>query len=102
MTPPSPTVGTAAITENLLKRKWSSTILRYLDSGISDPAEINRREIYLSHAVLNERLRTMVRYNLIARFPQPAPSKRIEYRLTPRGKKMLSMLDIIDQLDAED
>ena len=102
MIPPSPNIGSAAVTENLLKRKWSSTILRYLANGINDPADIAKRELSLSTAVLKERLRAMVRYCLIARFPQPAPSKQIEYRLTSRGKKVLSMLDIIEQLDDED
>src|SRR5208283_3012962 len=42
------------------------------------------------------------RYALVARYPRPAPSKVIEFRLTPRGKKILKMLDIIDQLDQLD
>lgn len=95
-------VGTAAITENLLKRKWSATILRHLDQGITDPAEILKREEQLSAAVMNERLRTMHRYTLIARFPQRGPSMVVEYRLTPRGRKVLKVLNIIDELDQID
>ena len=97
MIPPFTSVGAAAIAENILKRKWSASILRYLDAGLNDPAAISKRETDLSPMVLNERLRTMLRYELIARFPQP--SKRVEYRLTPRGKKVLQMLDIIQRLD---
>ena len=99
MTPPTPRVGTAAITENMLKRKWSAVILRYLDKGINDPAEITKREPNLSAKVLSERLRTMVRYNLVARFPRPAPIGVVEYRLTVFGRKILEMLNAIDQLD---
>jgi DNA-binding HxlR family transcriptional regulator len=99
MIPRSSFPGSAAITENMLKRKWSSSILRYLDQGVNNPAEIIKREIGLSNPVLNERLRAMVRYGMVARFPLPPPSKAAEYRLTPRGKKVLQMLDIIDQLD---
>ena len=102
MPPPSPLVGTASITENMLKRKWSACILRYLAKGITDPAEIAKHEPELSAAVMSERLRAMLRYDLIARYPQPAPSKTVEFRPTPRGKKILKMLDVIDRLDQLD
>lgn len=99
--PPIPRLGVAAITENLLKRKWSATILRYLEKGISDPAEIAKREVNISTKVMSERLRTMLRYGLLARFPRPSPSTVIEYRLTPLGKKLLEMINAIDELDQE-
>jgi len=51
---------------------------------------------------MSQRLRAMLRYALVARYPRPAPSKVVEFRLTPRGKKILKMLDIIDQLDRLD
>lgn len=95
-------VGTAAITEDMLKRRWSASILRYLDKGITDPAEITKNEANLSPAIMSQRLRAMLRYALVARYPRPAPSKVVEFRLTPRGKKILKMLDIIDQLDRLD
>ncbi|HWZ96022.1 MAG TPA: helix-turn-helix domain-containing protein [Opitutaceae bacterium] len=99
--PPIPRLGVAAITENLLKRKWSATILRYLEKGISDPAEITKREVDISTKVMSERLRTMLRYGLLARFPRPSPSTVIEYRLTPLGKKLLEMINALDELDQQ-
>jgi DNA-binding HxlR family transcriptional regulator len=99
--PPIPRLGVAAITENLLKRKWSATILRYLEKGVSDPAEITRHEVNISTKVMSERLRTMLRYGLLARFPRPSPSTVIEYRLTPLGKKLLDMINAIDELDQQ-
>lgn len=100
---PQPThrVGTAAITENMLKRKWSTIILRHLAKGLYDPTEILSREPSLSAHSLSERLRTMHRYGLVARFPLPPPSAAIEYRLTVLGKKILEMLNAIDQLDQQ-
>ncbi len=102
MPPLSPLVGTGSVIENMLKRKWSAGILRYLVRGVTDPADIVRREPELSTSVMNERLRAMLRYNLIARYPRPAPSKVIEFRPTLRGKKILKMLDVIDRLDQLD
>ena len=101
MIPPAYLVGTAAVTENLLKRRWSAVILRHLAAGINDPAEICKRESEISTAAMNERLRNMLRFNLISRYPRASPSKIIEYRLTARGQKVLKILNFIDQLDAE-
>jgi len=52
-------------------------------------------------AAMNERLRNMLRFSLISRFPRASPSKIIEYRLTPRGHNVLKILNFIDQLDQE-
>jgi DNA-binding HxlR family transcriptional regulator len=94
-------VGTAAITENLLKRKWSVIILRCLEKGFNDPAVIIAREPDLSPHVLSERLRTMVRYGVVARYPQPSPSSITEYRLTAFGKRIVELLSLINALDRQ-
>ena len=99
MTSPLYIVGTAAVTENLLKRKWSTVILRHMDSGVCDPAEVCRLEPGLTPPALNERLRTMMRYSLVTRYPRRGTPRLIEYRLTLRGQKMLKMLTLIEQLD---
>jgi DNA-binding HxlR family transcriptional regulator len=101
MNSPAQRIGVAAITENLLKRKWSSIILRHLNQGITDPIEIAKIETDISPKVMSERLRTMVRYGLIARFPRPSPSSVIEYRLTSLGKKILEMIETINLLDQQ-
>ena len=87
------------MTENLLKRRWSAVILRHLASGLCDPAEICRLEPDISRAAMNERLRNMLRFALIVRYPRASPSKVIEYKLTPRGLNILNVLNIIDQLE---
>ncbi len=55
----------------------------------------------LSSKVVSERLRTMLRYKLVWRYPQRGEPETIEYRLTPLGKRILGMLDVIDQIDLE-
>ena len=99
MMPPSYLVGTAAVTENLLKRKWSAVILRHLAEGITDPADIGKKEAELSPKAMNERLRNMLRFGLITRYPSSSNSKLVEYRLTARGHKILKVLNFIEQLD---
>jgi len=85
----------------MLKRRWSATILRYLDAGMNKPAQITAREPLLSPKVVSERLRTMLRYKLVWRYPQRGSADIIEYRLSPLGKRILGMLDTIDQIDLE-
>ena len=101
MIPPAYLVGTAAVTENLLKRKWSATILRHLAAGINDPSQICKKEPGISMPAMNERLRNMMRFCLINRYPRGSPTKIVEYRLTARGQKVLKILNFIDQLDQE-
>ena len=101
MIPPAHLVGTAAVTENLLKRRWSAVILRHLALGRTNPEQITEIEPDLSHKALNERLRNLQRFCLIARYPRPAPSQVVEYRLTARGHEILKLLNYIEQLDRE-
>jgi DNA-binding HxlR family transcriptional regulator len=97
--PPVNLIGTATITENLLKRKWSIIILRHLSTGLTNSADICKYEPELSLVALNERLRTMQRYGLISRHPQRASATIIVYKLTVRGHKILRLLALIEQLD---
>ena len=96
---PTSLAGAAAITENLLKRKWSTAIMRLLEQGINDQAEIVKAQPAISPKALSERLRSMRRFGVVARYPRPGPAGNVEYRLTPLGKKLLELLDMIDQLD---
>ncbi|MEJ1972679.1 MAG: winged helix-turn-helix transcriptional regulator [Lacunisphaera sp.] len=91
--------GTAAIVENLLKHKWSRTILRHLRDGNHDPVEISRIELDIAPSTMSERLRTMVRHNLIQRMNKYPREKVVLYRLTPKGRRILTVLDLIGQLD---
>ncbi|MDX2187243.1 MAG: helix-turn-helix domain-containing protein [Opitutaceae bacterium] len=96
-----PAVSAATITESVLKRKWTATILRHFAANATSPDEIRRLEPELSPPVLNQRLRTLQRYRLIARFPRPNLYSQSEYRITPLGKKIISLLDQIDDVDRE-
>jgi DNA-binding HxlR family transcriptional regulator len=91
--------GATTVMENLLKRKWSATILRHLETGIHSPADICAMEPELTAQVMNERLRTMLRYNLISRSPARAQVRILTYKLTPRGQRILKMLSLIEQFD---
>ncbi|RFC49776.1 MAG: DNA-binding transcriptional regulator [Verrucomicrobia bacterium] len=101
MSPSSYHVGTATIIESLLKRKWSVIILRHLANGISDPAEIRKREEALTPLAINERLRNMLRYGLITCYRRLTRPKSARYRPSPRGYQIIEVLDLIDRLDKQ-
>jgi DNA-binding HxlR family transcriptional regulator len=99
MHPPTHLLGSSAITENLLKRRWSIVILRHFDGGLKEPEQILKLEEDLSPGVMNERLRTLLRYCLLAKYPRASRSRSAEYRLTAKGRRILRMLELINQLD---
>lgn len=96
-TPPS----AAAMVENVLKCKWSLTVLRLVREGIHRPGAMERAVPGLTTKVLNERLRKLVRYGVFARAEFPELPPRVEYTLTPFGQKFAGVLDAVDALQAE-
>src|SRR5262245_42130344 len=92
-------VGLPAIVENLLKHKWSWTILRHLRNGTANPADILRIEVSIAPSAMSERLRTMVRYNLVRRSGISTRHSDVTYRLTPKGRRVLALMDLINQLE---
>jgi DNA-binding HxlR family transcriptional regulator len=49
---------------------------------------------------MTERLRTLLRYGMILRHPRRgSPREAGDYRLTPKGERILAMLELINQLD---
>jgi len=91
---------TASIVDNLIKHKCSRLILLHLKEGTNDPAEIARIEMCIAPTTMSERLRTMQRYNLILRHNKSNRPKIVVYRLTPKGNRILTVLELLEQLDA--
>lgn len=52
-----------------------------------------------SAKVLNERLRKLVRYEVLLRESYPEIPPRVEYRLSPFGKRLVAILEAIKELD---
>jgi DNA-binding HxlR family transcriptional regulator len=55
----------------------------------------------LSTKVLNERLRKLVRYGILARRAYPEVPPRVEYRLTRFGQKFTKLIDGVEALQRE-
>lgn len=87
--------------EEVLGCKWTLSILQAVRRGIHRPGAIERSIDGLSKKVLNERLRKLVRFGILERRAYPEIPPRVEYRLTPFGRRFVSVLDAVARLDRE-
>ena len=70
-----------------------------MQSGVKRPGAMERSTPGLTTKVLNERLRKLVRYGVLARKAYPEIPPRVEYSLTAYGKKFSTVLSLIETLE---
>ncbi len=85
--------------EDVLGCKWSLTVLQLVRQGICRPGAMERSVEGLTTKVLNERLKKLVRYEVLLREAYPEIPPRVEYTLSPFGKKFVDILEAIRELD---
>ncbi|MEZ4871142.1 MAG: winged helix-turn-helix transcriptional regulator [Bdellovibrionales bacterium] len=70
------TISVKSMVEDIVGCKWSTSILDMLDKGINRPGAMAREVDGLTTKVLNERLRKLMRYKIIAKqeFDEVAPT----------------------------
>ena len=79
--------------EDAVGCKWSAAIVAALGRGVYRPGQLERFIPGISTKVLTERLRRMLAYGLITRTEYPGLPLRVEYRLTPVGEKLASVIN---------
>jgi DNA-binding HxlR family transcriptional regulator len=97
---PRPGVGAARMVEDIVGCKWSLTVLGLVADGVSRPGAMQRRVPGLTAKVLNERLRKLLRFGIIERQVYAEVPPRVEYTLTPFGRRFEGVLREIALLDA--
>lgn len=91
----------ARMVEDVVGCKWSLSVLALVRSGVVRPGAMQRSTAGLTTKVLNERLAKMVRFGILEKRSFPEIPPRVEYRLTPFGRKLVRILDRIDALQEE-
>jgi DNA-binding HxlR family transcriptional regulator len=91
----------ARMVEDIVGCKWSLAVLARVRAGVRRPGALEHSVPGLSTKVLNERLRKLVRYGILARTAYPEVPPRVEYALTPFGERFARLLDDIDALQRE-
>ena len=81
--------------------KWSLTVYQLLANGINRPGEMVRGVEGLSTKVLNSCLRKNIEFGIIERIAYPEIPPRVEYVVTPFGKKFIGILDELEKLQEE-
>lgn len=87
--------------ENVIRCKWSLTVLDHIKNGINRPGAMERATDGLTTKVLNERLRKLVRFGILNKTVYPEVPPRVEYELTEFGDKFIGLLDAIESLENE-
>lgn len=87
--------------ETIYGCKWSLTVYQLLAHGINRPGEMVRSVEGLTTKVLNECLRRNVSFGILNRISYPEIPPRVEYVVTPFGKKFLRILGALKKLQQE-
>ena len=91
---------TAAI-EVVFGCKWSLAILGLIRRGVCRPSEIERELEGLTSRVKNYYFRRMMELGILEKIVFPEVPPHVEYRLTEFGRRLLPILDSIEELQRE-
>lgn len=87
--------------EDVVGCKWSAGVIAAISRGVRRPGELERHIPGISTKVLNERLRKLLAFGLITRKEFSGLPARVDYNLTPAGKKLARILEQLRDLNAE-
>lgn len=87
--------------ETIFGCKWSLTVYQLLANGINRPGEMVRSVEGLTTKVLNECLRKNMGFGILERIAYDESPPRVEYRVTPFGRKFIRILDGLEELQKE-
>lgn len=79
----------------LIGRRWSGAILQVMRGGVVRFSDLATAIPGLSDRMLSERLKELESEQLVERRVVPETPVRIEYRLTPRGEALGTVLDAV-------
>lgn len=86
--------------EDVIGCKWSLAVIDCARRGVARPGEMERVIGGISTKVLNERLRKLASYEILAKQIYPEVPPRVEYRLTGFGQQFIDVLDHIASLES--
>ena len=79
----------------LIGRRWSGAILQVMRGGVVRFSDLAAAIPGLSDRMLSERLKELEVEHLVERRVIPETPVRVEYRLTPQGEALGSVLDAV-------
>lgn len=91
----------AEIVEGCLGCKWTLHVIARVRGGVNRPGALERSADGLTAKVLGERLAKLTRFGILERRAFPEIPPRVEYHLTPFGRRFVEVLDQLEALRAE-
>jgi len=85
--------------EQVVGCKWSVSVLLAVQSGVDRPGALEKAISGISTKVLSERLRKLTAYGLLQREQFAELPPRTVYTLTPKGRKLVEIIQQIHSLD---
>ena len=89
------------LVEDVIGCRWSFTVLRAVKSGVRRPGELERHITGISAKELCDRLRKFTQAGIFERQVYPEIPPRVEYRLSPFGKKFAGLIRHVEKLQAD-
>jgi len=91
----------ARMVETIYGCKWSLTVYQLLAHDINRPGEMVRNVEGLTTKVLNQCLKRNVEFGILEKQIYNELPPRVEYQVTPFGKKFLAILEQLEQLQQD-
>ena len=88
--------------EQIIGCKWSVSVLMAVREGIDRPGALERHISGISTKILSERLRKLTAYELLNKKKFRELPPRTVYSLTPKGERLVDIIDKIHELDNEE
>jgi DNA-binding HxlR family transcriptional regulator len=79
----------------LLSGRWPTLLLYYLQDGTKRFNELRRDNPSISHRILTLELRKLETAGIVSRVAFEGYPSRVEYTLTPPGRKLLPLIDAL-------
>jgi DNA-binding HxlR family transcriptional regulator len=79
----------------LLSGRWPTLLLYYLKDGTKRFSDLRRDNPTLSHRMLTLELRKLEAAGVIRRTARPGYPLRVEYDLTPAGRRLAPLIDAL-------
>ncbi len=79
----------------VLSGRWPTLLLYYLKDGTKRFSDLQRDNPTVSHRILALELRKLEAAGIVRRTDYPGYPRRVEYDLTPAGRKLVPLIDAL-------
>jgi len=79
----------------VLSGRWPTLLLYYLKDGTKRFSDLRRDSPRVSHRILSLELRKLEQAGIVRRTAHPGYPLRVDYNLTPSGRKLVPLIDAL-------